>query len=68
LAQYIATVIVEDIYTRYDNKVHELIAAKVLYTSLLNATVVFFKVLPLGNYALMPAPSPPFKTILELVL
>jgi len=30
--------------------------------------MVAFKVLPLGNYAPMPAPSPPFKTILELVL
>jgi len=35
---------------------------------LLNTTVVAFKVLPLGSYAPMPAPSPPFKTILELVL
>jgi hypothetical protein len=40
----------------------------VVYTSLLNITVVAFKVLPLGRYAPMPAPSPPFKTILELVL
>jgi hypothetical protein len=30
--------------------------------------MVAFKVLPSGSYALMPAPSPPFKTILELVL
>jgi hypothetical protein len=37
-----------------------------LHTSLLNITVVTFKVLPLGSYALMPAPSPPFETILEL--
>ena len=51
-----------------DNKVRELIAVKVLNTTLVNATVVAFKVLPLGSYALMPAPSPPFKTILELVL
>jgi len=51
-----------------DNTVGELIAVKVLYTSLLNTTVVAFKVLPLGSYALMPVPSPPFKTILELVL
>jgi hypothetical protein len=29
--------------------------------------VVAFKVLPLGSYALMPASSPPFKTILEMV-
>ena len=41
---------------------------KVLHTSLLNTTVVAFKVLPLGSYAPMPAPSPPFKIILELVL
>ena len=52
----------------YDNKVRELIAVKVLHTSLLNTTVVTFTVLPLGSYAPMPAPSPPFKTILELVL
>jgi len=32
----------------------------------MNTTVVAFKVLPLRNYALMPVPSPPFKTILEL--
>jgi len=51
-----------------DNKVRELIAVKVLHTSLLNTTMVAFKVLPLGSYAQMPAPSPPFKTILELVL
>ena len=51
-----------------DNKVRELIAVKVLHTSLLNTTVVAFKVFPLGSYAPMPAPSPPFKTILELVL
>jgi hypothetical protein len=41
---------------------------KVLQTTLLNITVVAFKVLPVGSYELMPAPSPPFKTILELVL
>ena len=35
---------------------------------MLNTTVVAFKVLPLGSYVLMPAPSPPFKTILEMVL
>ena len=50
------------------NKVRELIAVKVLHTSLLNTIVVAFKVLPLGSYAPMPAPSSPFKTILELVL
>jgi len=51
-----------------DNKVDEFIAVKVLHTSLLNITMVAFKVLPLGSYAPMPAPSPPFKTISELVL
>jgi len=51
-----------------DNKVRELIAVEVLHTSLLNTTIVAFRVLPLGSYAPMPAPSPPFKTILELVL
>jgi hypothetical protein len=40
----------------------------VLHTSLLNITVVAFKVLPLGSYAPMPSTRPPFKTILELVL
>jgi len=51
-----------------DNKVRELMAVKVQHTSLLNTAVVAFKVLPLGSYARMPAPSPPFKTILEMVL
>jgi hypothetical protein len=51
-----------------DNKVRELIEVKVLHTSVLNVTVIAFKVLPLGTYAPMSAPSPPFKTILELVL
>ena len=37
-------------------------------TSLMNTTVVAFKVLTLGSYAPMPALRPPFKTILELVL
>ena len=41
---------------------------KVLHISLLNTTVVDFKVLPLGSYVPMPAPNPPCKTILELVL
>ena len=50
------------------NKVRELIAVTVLHASLLKPTVVAFKVLPLGIYVPMPAPSPPFKTILELVL
>jgi hypothetical protein len=55
-------------HTWSDNKFHELIAVKTLRTSLLKTTVVAFKVLLLGSYAPMPAPSPPFKTILELVL
>jgi hypothetical protein len=41
---------------------------KVLNISLLNITVIACKELPLGSYASMPALSPPFKTILELVL
>jgi len=49
-------------------KVRELIAVKLLHTSLLNTTVAAFKVLPLGKYAPMPAPSPPFKRILEMVV
>ena len=51
-----------------DNKVRELIAVKLLHTSLLNTTVVAFKVLPLGSYAPMLAPIPPYETILEMVL
>ena len=51
-----------------DNKVCELFAVNVLRTSLLNMTVVAFKVLPFGSYAPMLAASLPFKTILELVL
>ena len=54
--------------TRTNNNVRELIAVKVLHTSLLNTTVVAFKVRPFGSYAPMPVHSPPFKTILELVL
>ena len=50
------------------NKFRELIAIKVLHTSLLNTTVVAFKVLPLKIYAPIPTPIPPFKTILESVL
>jgi len=50
------------------NKVRELIVVKVLHTSMLHTTVVAFKELPLGSYAPMPAPRPPFRTILELVL
>jgi hypothetical protein len=37
-----------------DNKVRELIVVKVLPMSLLDNSVVAFKVLPLGSYALMP--------------
>jgi len=59
---------VKCMYTWSDNKVRELITVKVLHTSLLNTTMVAFKVLPLGSYTPMSAPSPPFKTILELVL
>jgi hypothetical protein len=51
-----------------DNKVRKLIAVKVLYTSLLNITVVVIKVLLFESYRPMQAPSPPLKTILELVL
>jgi hypothetical protein len=40
----------------------------VLHISLLKTTLVAFKVLPLGSYAPMPAPGPPFKTVLEMVL
>jgi hypothetical protein len=60
--------LLNNVTTWSDNEVHELIVVKVLHTSLLNTTVVTFKVLPLGSYAPMLAPSPPFKTILELVL
>jgi hypothetical protein len=51
-----------------ENKDRELIAVKVLHTLLLSITVGAFKVRPFGSYALMPAPSPPFRTILEVVL
>jgi len=50
------------------NKVRELMAVELLHTSLLNTTVVAFKIPPLGSYAPMPAPSLPFKPILELLL
>jgi hypothetical protein len=43
------------------NKVRELIALKLLHTSLKNTTVVAFKLLHLGSYAPMPVPSPPLK-------
>ena len=55
-------------YTWADKKVRELIAVEVLHTSLLNTTAVAFKELLLESYAPMSAPSPTFKTILELVL
>ena len=58
------TVLYVYIHTGSNNKVRELIAVKLLHTSLLNTTMVAFKVL----YAPMPAPGPPFKTILELIL
>jgi len=51
-----------------DNKVRKLVALKVPHTSLLNTNVVAFKVLSLGSYTPLPAPSSPFKTILEMVL
>jgi hypothetical protein len=51
-----------------DNKVRELIAVKVLHTSLLNITLIAFNVLHMGSCAPMTAPSPHFKTILVLVL
>ena len=56
------------LHTWPDNKVRELIALKVLRTSLLNTTLFAFKLLPLGSYTPIPAPSPPFKTILEMAL
>jgi len=68
LRRFLPTLSNIGLLTWYDNKVHELIAVKVLHTSLLNTTVVAFKVLPVGNYAPMTAASPPFKTILELIL
>ena len=40
-------------YVVFFNKFREIIAVKVLHTSLLNTTVVAFKVLPLGSYAPM---------------
>jgi hypothetical protein len=45
------------ICTWSDNKVRELIAVEVLHISLLNISVIAFKVLPLGSYAPMLAPS-----------
>ena len=66
--KYVPVRAIRALCTWLDNKVRELIAVKVLHTSLLNTTVVAFKILPLGSYAPMLASSPPFKTILELVL
>jgi len=43
------TAVVKRHYTWNYNKVRELIKVKVLHTSLLNTTVVAFKVLPLGS-------------------
>jgi hypothetical protein len=51
-----------------DNNIRELITVKVLHNALLKTTVVAFKVLLLGSFAPISAPSPPFKTIFELVL
>jgi hypothetical protein len=48
-------------YTWFDNKVRGLIAVKLLHTLLVNITVVAYKVLSLGSYAPMAAPSPPSK-------
>jgi hypothetical protein len=53
------------LHTWADNKIHKLIAVKVLHTSLLNITVVALRALPLGNCALMPVSCPPLKTILD---
>ena len=50
------------------HKFRELMVVKLLHILLLNTTAVAFKVLRFGSYAPMPAPSPPFKTILERVL
>jgi hypothetical protein len=53
---------------RSDSKVRELMAVKVLHTSLLNITVVTFKVFSLRSYASMPVPSTPFKTMFSSIL
>jgi len=63
--EYIKT---DVLLTWSDNKVRELIVVKMLHTSVLNTTMVAFSVLLLGMYAPMPVPSPPFRTILKLVL
>jgi hypothetical protein len=51
-----------------DNKVRELVAVYKCYIRHCSVSLVAFKVLHLGSYAPMPAPSPPFKTIFEKVL
>jgi hypothetical protein len=51
----------------YEYKVREIMAVRVLHTSLMNIAVITFKVLPLGNYIPMSASSPPIKIIWELV-
>jgi hypothetical protein len=53
-------------FTWSDNKVRELVQVKELHTSLRNIGVVAFKVLPWE--AMHRCRSPPFKTILELIL
>jgi hypothetical protein len=58
----------EVVHAWSDNKVHKVIAVKVVHTSLLNVVVVVLESTPLGSHAPMPAPSPSFKTIFELVL
>jgi hypothetical protein len=55
-------------HTWSDNKVHKLIAVKVLHTSLLNIIVVAFKILPFRSYALMPVPGMAFRTAIILPL
>jgi len=47
----VAISVFEMLMYAYNNKVRELITVKGLHTSLLNTTVVAFKVLPLENYA-----------------
>jgi hypothetical protein len=55
------------LHTWSDNKVRELIAASATYL-IAEYRCGHIQVLPLGSYGLILAPSPPFKTILELVL
>jgi hypothetical protein len=56
--------VVQTVHAWFDNTVHKLIAVKVLHV----IAEYHCGRLPLGSYAPMPAPSPPFKTNLELVL